>query len=111
MSIRTISAILIAFALLLAPAVTRAGAASAAAPGGHMQMMGGAPCKMPPSGSDNHDQNAGKNCCVSMCMAVAIAPKETLLEKTAHSANPVQTVRTFRVGAPGELPTPPPRDA
>jgi hypothetical protein len=106
-SIRKLFAILVALAVLLAPGVT--GAAMAAAPHHDMQMMEAGHCQAPPSGSGHHEQSDGKSCCVSMCMALAVAPSAPveappILQQMAQFAPP----RTYH-GLPAEIATPPPR--
>ena len=106
-SIRKLFAILVALSVLLAPAVT--GAAMAAAPHHDMQMLEGGHCQAPPSKPADHEKMGGKNCCISMCTAVAIAPSAP-----ADNAEPRRQIaqfvppRTYR-GLLAEIATPPPR--
>lgn len=107
MSIRKLFAMIVALAVLFAPGMT--GAAMAAAPGHEMQMMQTGHCQMPPSGKSDHDRMADKNCCISMCMAVAVAPAARAAD---HQITPVQA--TFPapksyLGHLSEIATPPPR--
>lgn len=109
MSIRKLFAILVALSVLFAPAVT--GAAMAAARHHAMQMMEGGHCQAPPARSADHDKMDGKNCCISMCTAVAVAPSTP-----AEAAGPRQQVaqfvspRTYH-GLLAEIATPPPRQS
>jgi hypothetical protein len=104
-------AILIALAVLLAPAFTRAGQAFAAVPDHHMQMMESGRCSMPAGDTADHDKAPAKNCCMSMCMAVAIAPPVPPAHEEVRRAPAEPGVRTFHVGLPAEIATPPPRSA
>jgi len=104
---------LIALAMLLAPAITRVGEALAAVPDHHGQMMTSGHCKILPApvdtGSSDHDKSAGKNCCISMCMAVAVEPVPPIADKIAQRTPPVFLTPTFHRLSPAELATPPPR--
>jgi hypothetical protein len=105
MSIRKLFAFLVALAVLFAPGM--AGAAMAA-PHHDMQMMGAGHCQAPPARSGDHKMS-GKNCCIAMCMAVAVAPStpaETspLRQQMAQFAAPAAYH-----GLPTEIATPPPR--
>lgn len=106
-SIRKLFAILVALSVLFAPAVT--GAAMAAAPHHDMQMMEGGHCQAPPSKSADHDKMGGKNCCISMCTAVAVAPS-TPAEATGVRLQLAQFAlpKTYH-GLLAEIATPPPR--
>ena len=107
MSIRTLFAILVALAVLLAPGVT--GAAMAASPDHHMQMMQSGHCNMPMSGKSDHDKMSGKNCCISMCMAVAIAPSAPAdVQPLSAQVTQFALARTYH-GTLAEIATPPPR--
>jgi len=106
-SVRKLFAILIALSVLFAPAVT--GAAMAAAPHHDIQMMEGGHCQAPPSKSADHDKTGGKNCCIAMCTAVAVAPSAP-----DQGTEPRQQVAQFAPpkayhGLPAEIATPPPR--
>lgn len=107
MSIRKLFAILVALSVLFAPAVT--GAAMAAAPHHSMQMIAAGHCQAPPAKSDDHDKMGGKNCCISMCTAVAVAPSAP-----AETTEPRQQIAEFIPpktyhGLLTEIATPPPR--
>lgn len=110
-SIRRLFAILVALALLFAPAFTDAGEAFAATPDHHARMMEAGHCQMPSSNSGDHNKAPIKSCCVAMCMAVAIAPD-------VRAAVVAQAPATAYFAAPGswhgylgEIATPPPRQA
>ena len=115
MSLRTLFAALVAMAVLFAPTMARAGEAFAAVPDHHAQMMQSGHCKSAPSHSGDHDKSsdrdkaAGMNCCISMCMAVAITPPVPAAAAVMHDT-------VFSFPAPGryhgllaEIATPPPR--
>lgn len=106
-SIRKLFAIVLALAVLFAPGVT--GAAMAAAPHRDMAMMEAGHCQMPPSKSAHHDPADGKSCCISMCMALAVAPSAP-----AEALAPRQQLAEFALpktyhGLHAEIATPPPR--
>lgn len=109
MSIRKLFALLVALAVLFAPGVT--GAAMAAAPNHDMQMMGAGHCEAPPSDTNHHDKMGGKSCCISMCMAVAIAPAAPALDHEIVHAPVSFVIPTLHVAYLGEIATPPPRRA
>jgi hypothetical protein len=105
-SIRRLFAILLALSVLIAPSVTSA--AMAAAPQHAMQMMEAGHCHMPTAPAD-HGNADGKSCCISMCMAVAVAPSAP-----AEVAPPRQQMAQFAPpavyqGTLTEIATPPPR--
>jgi hypothetical protein len=107
MSIRTLFAMLIAVALLVAPAVT--GVAMAGSPHHQMEMTEPSDCQTPPASSGDHQKMAGKNCCIAMCMAVAITPSvpaelSPQRRQIAEFASP----KAFH-GLLAEIATPPPR--
>lgn len=110
-SIRKLFGAFVALAVLFAPASAYAAERAMAVPGHDMQMMEAGHCKAPPSQSGDHDKAADKSCCISMCMAVAIAPTAPVLEKVARPAPPVFALPAFRLGYLGEIATPPPRFA
>ena len=109
MSIRKLFALLVALAVLFAPGVT--GAAMAAAPNHDMQMMEAGHCEAPPSGTSHHDKMGSKSCCISMCMAVAIAPAAPALDHEIAHAPASFVIPTLHVAYLGEIATPPPRRA
>ncbi|MEO7277186.1 MAG: hypothetical protein ABIW33_04090 [Sphingomicrobium sp.] len=120
----------IALMLLFAPALSAAHGARSAAAGhgatmsvvGHgatMPVFGHAPtmaisgpCHMPAPNPADQGKAAGKNCCVSMCTAVALAPC------APYDAERLGQTRTAVAGpsrpSPGylaEIATPPPRQS
>lgn len=111
---RAFLGILIAFAMLLAPVVARTGEALAAVPDHQGQMMMSGHCKAEPvSGGDDeasdHGMAAGKACCVSMCMAVAVTPTAPVADKLFERVPAVFLTRSLQEIPPAELATPPPR--
>jgi hypothetical protein len=110
-SFKTLFALLVAVAVLFAPAITREGEAMAAVPDHHAQMMDSGHCKSPPSKSDHHGKSDGKSCCISMCMGVAVAPATPMTETVQQVAPTTFTVATIHLPYLGELATPPPRIA
>ena len=107
-SIRKLLSILVALAVLFAPAFTRVGAAYAAAPSQHTQLMDSGHCKMPPSQSGDHGK-ATKDCCISMCMTVAVAPTALAEESDLKPVPAVFAVAAIHLPYLGEIATPPPR--
>jgi hypothetical protein len=113
-SIRTLFALLVAAAVLLAPALTRAGEAFAAVPDHHAQMMQSGHCKTVPShsGDDNKSSDrdkAGMTCCVSLCMAVAETPSAPAAAVAMLAASPTFPLTHQYHGCIAEIATPPPR--
>lgn len=113
-SISKLFAVLAAVALLFAPALT--GTASAtpaqhemAMAGASMQMMEGGPCRSMPSA--DHGKGMAKNCCMAMCMAVAVAPSAPDELPTVTQAEATFTIPKSHKGYLGEIATPPPRAA
>lgn len=111
MSIQKLFAILVAFAVLLAPAFTRAGEAFAAVPDHHALMLESGHCEdaAPVSGKD--EGTKAKNCCMSMCTAVAVTFTAAQSERDLRHSPAVFTARPFLMGLPAEIATPPPRSA
>jgi hypothetical protein len=112
--VRTVSmtklfALILAVAVLFAPGVT--GAAMAAAPHHDMAMMEAGHCQPPASGSGHHDQSDGKSCCVSMCMALAVAPSAPSEPLQQRRELPQFASPKAYLGLPAEIATPPPRRA
>ncbi|MES2326239.1 MAG: hypothetical protein V4499_02765 [Pseudomonadota bacterium] len=107
-SIRKLFGILVALAVLLAPAATSA--AMAFAPASHqMAMMEGGHCDMPMPGKSDHDKMGGKSCCIAMCMAVAIAPSAPRTEQpVTHIDASFPAPKSYH-GLLSEIATPPPR--
>jgi len=110
-SIRKLFAMMIALAVLLAPSVAYADMPMAMGPHHDMQMMQMGHCQMPPSKSDGHDKADGKSCCISMCMAVAIAPPVPTTSVEPAHVSTYFAVPTSWHGYLGEIATPPPRVA
>src|SRR5947208_7469777 len=112
--VRTVSmtklfALVLAVAVLFAPGIT--GAAMAAAPHHDMAMMEAGHCQTPAPTSGHHDRSDGKSCCVSMCMALAVAhsaPAEALQQR--RELPQFATHQAYH-GLPAEIATPPPRHA
>jgi hypothetical protein len=108
-SIRYFFAIVVALSVLFGPGAT---AVAMASPHHDMQMMTAGHRQPPSPTAGGHQKMAGKNCCISMCMAVAIpaprAPSEVRV--------PPQQIAEFAIpalytGNPHEIATPPPRHA
>jgi hypothetical protein len=100
-------AIVVTLAVLFAPSM--AYAAVPMTTHHDMQVMEMGHCEMLPSKNSNHNKANGKSCCISMCMAVAIAPSTP-----ADAAEPTHDATYFVVpqswhGFLGEIATPPPR--
>lgn len=106
-SLHKLFAILIALSVLFAPAVTAT--AMVDAPDHGMQLMEAGHCQAPPAKSGDHGKMDGKNCCISMCTAVAVAP--SVLAETAQPRRHVPQFvapRSYH-GLLAEIATPPPR--
>ena len=109
MGTRPLLGFILMIAVLFASALTGSAAASAATMNHDMQMMGSGHCQAPPSHHGDHDKAAGKTCCMSMCMAVAVAPSappEAVVLQDAMTAFPV--FKEYH-GLLAEIATPPPR--
>jgi hypothetical protein len=106
---RSLLGALLALALLFAPALASAAAAHIAVPDHQMQMMETGHCKSVPSSHD--DKSDGKSCCISMCMAVAIAPSVPADAPEARHDTVYFVVAQAWHGFLGEIATPPPRTA
>lgn len=108
-------AVLIALAVLLAPALSRSGAAFAAVPDHHAQMMQSGHCKAAPSSvgemdkSSDMTKSAGKNCCMATCMAVAITPGAPQKPVALHGSSATFSLTTQYRDCIAEIATPPPR--
>jgi hypothetical protein len=109
MSIRKLLAILVAVAVLFAPAFTSASMAAAVVPDHHAQMMEKGHCD--PAKGEQQDEPADMSCCGAMCMAVAVAPSGISIAKPLIGSVPVASLQSFQTGSPAELATPPPRAA
>lgn len=107
---------LVAAAVLFAPALTRAGEAFAAVPGHHMQMMESGHCKTLQLNADEgespeKDKVPGKGCCISMCMAAAIDRPAAPQSEVLHDAAATFPLIHRYHGNIAEIATPPPRFA
>ena len=107
LSIPKLFAIIVALAVLFAPGLS--GAAMAAPHGHDARMMEAGHCQAPPSSSGRHDRMDGKSCCISMCMAVAVAPSTPCeLAPPGRPTADFDLPKTYR-GLHAEIATPPPR--
>ena len=109
MSISKLFAILVALAVLLAPAFTRAGEAFASVPDHHAQMMQTGECHAPESGGPDDDKAPAKSCCISMCMAVAMMPAAPMKDSPLTPQPAVSAISALHLSHLGEIATPPPR--
>ncbi len=110
-SMQRLFAIMVAVAVLFAPVFTRASEAFAAVPDHQVQMMKSGHCNMTDEDSGDQEKAPLENCCVSMCMAVTASPPAPPAEPQLKQATGQSAVRTFEIGAPAEIATPPPRFA
>ena len=106
-SFRKFFSILLALAVLLAPAAT--GAAMAAMPFHNMQMMVAGHCQSPPASTAHHDKMDGKSCCIAMCAAVADAPATPSEKLPQRQQVPEFGLTKSYRGLHTEIATPPPR--
>jgi hypothetical protein len=110
MSIRNLFAILVAVAVVFAPAFMSVGMAQAAVPDHHAQMTEKGHCD--PANDEDQNKPAGTMaCCGAMCMAVAVTASTMALAEPLLGSLPVARLHAFRTGVPAELATPPPRAA
>jgi hypothetical protein len=106
-SIRRFFAVFVALSVLFAPGMA---ASAMAAPSHHgMAAMNAGHCDAPGSEQGDHGKMASKACCVSMCMALAVAPAGP-----AEISKPRRQVTQFAIppiyhGTQGEIATPPPK--
>ena len=105
---RKLFAIMIALAVLSAPAVTYAAASTTHH---NMQTMEMGHCQMLPSKGGDHRKADGKSCCISMCVAVAIAPAAPSEALELEHAGTYFAAPQWWHGFLGEIATPPPRMA
>ena len=115
-SIPKLFAILVAIAVLFAPAFSRAGEALAAVPDHQAQMMASGHCQSMASTSGDHEgssdyDKADKSCCISMCMAVALATPAPAAAAVMHDSVTSFPAPNRYHGLPAEIATPPPRAA
>jgi len=108
-SARKLFAIFVGLAVMFAPSVAYAGMPVAAVPHHGMQMMAMGHCQMPSSKSSDHNMADGKSCCMSMCMAVAMAPSAPLEPVVEISVPTYFAEARFWHGYLGEIATPPPK--
>ena len=108
-SISKLFAMLVAVAVLLAPAFSRAGEAFASVPDHHAQMMEAGHCDAPAPDSGDQDQAPTKSCCISMCMGIAITPAAPAKDGQLKPALALFAVPTLHLSYLGEIATPPPR--
>jgi hypothetical protein len=108
MGTRPLLAFMAMIAVLFASALTGSAAASAATMTHDTQTMEMGHCSSPPA--DQHDgKGMAKNCCIAMCMAVAVAPTAPAqLGEIHHQASYFAVPRSWH-GFLGEIATPPPR--
>ena len=110
-SMQKLLALVFAVALMVAPSHAYCAEATAAA--SHHQTMtieAGHYSELPSEALD-HEKLPAKNCCVSMCQAIAVAPVSGLLGDTTERAPPAFATPAAREGYLGEIATPPPRKA
>ena len=112
MSIRTLFAIVVAMAVLLAPAVARAGEAFTPVPDHHAQMMKSGYCEMTPKTMSGDERTMPPmSCCASICLAVPASVSAPTGGDEVNNGPGVFAPPTFQVGVPAEIATPPPRFA
>lgn len=102
-------ALMVAIAMLFAPAFMNVSMAQASVPGDHVQNSEKAHCV--PVSDPAQEQAPEMACCGAMCMAVAITPAAVPVATPLVNDVPVASLRAFQAGAPAELATPPPRGA
>ena len=110
--IRKLLAALLALSVAFAPAAALAAGAPAASHN-RSQLMEAGHCTAVPGGEQDkgsHDKSA-KNCCIAMCMAVAVAPANAAGGGLPHRLTAMSRAPAFLTGHPAELATPPPRAA
>ena len=107
-SIAKLFALLVAVALLFAPAFSRAGEAFAAVHNQHVQVLEAGHCQTPPDSSDQ-DQAPTKSSCISMCMGIALAPTTPISQTELAPASAISVVPALHLSYLGEIATPPPR--
>jgi hypothetical protein len=104
-------AVMVAIAVLLAPAFTGTGRAQAAAPDHHAQMTKMSHCE-PARGDQQQGEAHDMACCAAMCMAIAVTPTVVPLAAPLQaSGTAAERLVGFATGTPAELATPPPRAA
>lgn len=109
MSLKTLLSLVVALAVLLAPNVIAASAASASVPDHAMQMMASGHCKSMPS--SDQEKAPAKNCCVAISMAIAAAAATCLSESFVHQTPTGFAIRTVHLSYLSDIATPPPKQA
>ena len=109
MVIRPLFAFMLTIAVLFASAMTGTAAASAATMNHDIQMMEMGHCSSAPS--NHEDKSTPKQCCIAMCLAVAVAPSAPPDLPMVQQAVPTFTIPTEHDAYLGEIATPPPRRA
>jgi hypothetical protein len=107
-SFRRFLGLMIAAAMLLAPALT-AGSAFAAVPDHHAQATEAGHCD--PAPAEQPAQPISKSHCIAMCMAIAVAPASTQLAGPAQRSANAPAMPCFPTSQLPEIATPPPRAA
>ena len=110
-SLRRFFAALMALAVLFAPLLTHAGAASAQVPDHHMQMVESGHCDPAPSSTPGEDAAGPMTCCIAMFTAVPATPPPLLSEVPLEPAPTLSAASTMHVSYLREIATPPPRRA
>ena len=109
MSLSKLFAILIAIAVLMAPAFSRMGEAAAALPGDHhKQMAQGGHCQSPAPAPGEHEKAPANSCCISICMGLAVASPDGQMSNPAP-ARATFALRSLHLSYLGEIATPPPK--
>jgi hypothetical protein len=106
-AIQKLFAIIVALAVLFAPSVAYAAVPMTAHHEAQAMEMGH--CEMLPSKNSEHDKGDGKSCCISMCMAVAVAPSSPAEAAEARNTAVYFITPQSWHGFLGEIATPPPR--
>ena len=108
-SMRSFLAAVLTFTLLLTPALTHFGAASAAQPHQANLMHQTGHCQMQHSSTSDHQKSAGKCCCMSTFFAVTLETAAPLADSSIQRPPLVFAHTSFHVPFQGEIATPPPR--
>ena len=111
MNIQRLFAVLLAVAVLFAPAITRAGEARASVPEHSAQMMEAGHCQSPPSDTEEDDKAAEKSCCVAMCAGVAVTAPTAVGGSGPAPAPAISAIDSLHRNYLGEIATPPPKFA
>lgn len=106
---RSFLAAVLTFALLLAPALTRFGMASAAQPHQGYVMDQTGHCHMQRSDRSDPDKSAGKSCCMSTSLAAILQTAAPLGDNPMECPPLVVARASFHIHFLGEIATPPPR--